>query len=78
LGTTMLAGATVREDNVAAVMVAVVLPVMVPATESCAAAVMVELPVARAIAMPLVTLATLLVDELQPTEAVRSFVEPSE
>lgn len=46
--------------------------------EFCAAAETVELPVASAVAIPLLMLTTLALEELQLAEAVRSFVEPSE
>jgi hypothetical protein len=57
--------------------VAVALPEMVD-PEFCAAAETVELPVASAVAIPLLMLTTLALEELQLAEAVRSFVEPSE
>jgi hypothetical protein len=60
-------------------MATAVLPVMVaPETESEAEAEIVELPVANAETIPLLTLATLAVEESQLAEAVRSLVVPSE
>lgn len=74
-----LPGVTAIETRVAAVMVTAVLPLMVaPVTESDADAEIVELPVANAETLPLVTLATLPVEEFQLAEAVRSLVVPSE
>ena len=74
-----LPGVTAIETSVAAVMVTAVLPPMVaPETESEADAEIVELPVAKAETIPLLTPATLAAEEFQLAEAVRSLVVPSE
>jgi hypothetical protein len=74
-----LAGVTAIEVNVAAVIVTAVVPLIVtPETESAADAEIVELPVAKAETIPLLTLATLALEELQVADAVKSFVVPSE
>jgi hypothetical protein len=69
-----LAGVTIMEDRVAGVTVKVVLPEIVPE-----AAVMVEVPGARAVARPLLlTVATEVLDELQVTCVLISWLVPSE
>ena len=69
-----LAGVTAMEDRVEEVTVRVVLPEIGPEV-----AVMVELPATRAVASPLLsTEATDVLDELQVTDVVISWVVPSE
>ena len=69
-----LAGVTAIEERVAAVTVRVVLPEILPEV-----AVMVEVPAARAVAKPLLlTVATEVLDELQVTCVLISWLVPSE
>jgi len=69
-----LAGVTAMEDRVARVTVRVVLPEIAPEV-----AVMVEVPAATAVARPLLlTVATDVLDELQVTCVVISWLVPSE
>ena len=69
-----LAGVTVMEDRVAEVTVRVVLPEILPEV-----AVIVAVPAATAVARPLLlTVATDVLDELQVTCAVISWLVPSE
>jgi len=73
-GTLGLAGVTDMEDRIAEVTVRVVLPGMVPEM-----AVMVAVPATAAVAKPLrLTVATGVLDEIQMTSVVISWVVPSE
>jgi hypothetical protein len=70
---------TVIEVSVAAVIVTAALPLIVaPETASAADAEMVELPVANEATIPLLTVATLVLVELQVAVDVRFLLLPSE